>query len=203
VFRELFETPFRTGTRNKDFNKKIDWEHYKNTKFIRLIADNFTSRNYKIYKSGDKSGSMFVISSSGYKLGIEYTTKKDILRINTAHSDEPKLFGKFVFFMLRFYKYVSSRQDQSTQAEKAWLHILNKADNVYIDSDTIIKTKKEKIKDLYNTPARIAISEDVFPYSTVYFSNRYLKLLESQSFMRLSWDSKDNYLFPLSIIKGL
>ncbi len=205
MFRELFESPFRVGKQGKDaFSKEYEWNnHYKNSS-PKLLTDNFTSKKYKIYKT---EGSIFVVDNKGnYKLGVEYTTSKNplVLRINTAHSKESKLFGKFAQYMLKYYTYFSSGDKQSEQAEKSWRHIVDKANSVYSDGVTIKPIEKSEVKDLYNTPTRIAISETaMFGHKFLYFEKEYYdKIQNSTSFRDLiknDPDGADNFLFLLSI----
>jgi hypothetical protein len=197
------ESPFRSGTRNKnDFSKAHEMNKYD----VEVITTNFTSKKYTISKS---KTSMFVTKGSTktgkYLMSIEYEeqsyNKQKALVIELAHSDEPKLFGKFVFHMLKYYKYITSGDNQSTQAEKSWKNIINKAQVIYKTTTSgPVKIHKDEIESVYNTKERLVISEDVISESPAYFEDTLERKKKSSTFVEYLTDNMEgDYLFPLQI----
>lgn len=180
MFKKLFETPFRTGTRDKnDFSGEIDWESYRNN--INMVTDNFTAKKYKVYKSEIRY--FITDKKDNYLLGIQFSEikikGKISIEIETVHSKEKGLYSKFIEYLASEYGYVISHNKQSTQAEKSWKKIVDLSNKVYkVLGNEIIEIKKSEIKDLYSTSWKIAISENNNGYSVMkpYFDKEMLSV---------------------------
>ncbi len=165
MFKEIFETPLRQGTRNPgDFSGELDFKSYINSSLLLLIDDKFTAKRYKIYKTPSK---YFVTDKNDiYKLYIEYTLIPNGIQIDIAHSDEPRLFGKFMEYLVTKFTYVVSGDRQSKQAEKSWKRLLKNYKDIYINiGNEYEKINHKDIEMYYNTTARIAIKESEQGYT--------------------------------------
>ena len=194
----LKESPFIQGIKDKNSHSmEMDFKYYLNSDILKLISDDFTAMNYKIYKTPSY---YFVTESNKYLLSIQYTDisliynnkKHKSIQIETAHSKEKGLYPKFLEFLMSKkggYKFIVSDSKQSVQANKSWKKLINRSENIYkILGNDIVKIDKTEVKELDNTPWKLGISEN----SVNNHTNRLLEYYDALTKYTYRRDIKNN-----------